>query len=51
MAGIVFVARWLVNQNAKFGGGARIADIHSLVEKLRAHGWRIEQMPCPELGA
>jgi predicted secreted protein len=52
MAGVAFVAHCLLNQNAKVDGGARTAGVYSpLVEELRAHGWRIEQMPCPELGA
>jgi predicted secreted protein len=50
MAGVAFVAHCLLNQNAKVDGGARTAGIYSpLVEELRARGWRIEQMPCPEL--
>jgi predicted secreted protein len=50
MAGVAFVAHCLLNQNAKVDGGARTAGVYSpLVEELRAHGWRIEQMPCPEL--
>jgi predicted secreted protein len=50
MAGVAFVAHCLLNQNAKVDGGARTAGVYSpLVEELRARGWRIEQMPCPEL--
>jgi predicted secreted protein len=50
VAGVAFVAHCLLNQNAKVDGGARTAGIYPpLVEKLREHGWRIEQMPCPEL--
>jgi predicted secreted protein len=50
MAGVAFVAHCLLNQNAKVDGGARAAGIYPpLVEELRARGWRIEQMPCPEL--
>jgi predicted secreted protein len=50
MAGVAFVAHCLLNQNAKVDGGARASGIYPpLVEELRARGWRIEQMPCPEL--
>lgn len=50
MAGVAFVAHCLLNQNAKVDGGARTPGIYPpLVEELRARGWRIEQMPCPEL--
>lgn len=50
MAGVAFVAHCLLNQNARVDGGARTAGVYSpLVEELRASGWRIEQMPCPEL--
>jgi predicted secreted protein len=50
VARIAFVAHCLLNQNAKVDGGARTPGVYSpLVEELRAQGWRIEQMPCPEL--
>src|SRR5713101_7479517 len=50
MPGVAFVAHCMLNQNSKTIGGARCAGIYSpLVEVLRAQGWRIEQMPCPEL--
>ena len=50
MAGVAFVAHCLLNQNSKTDGGARCPGVSSpLVEDLRARGWRIEQMPCPEL--
>jgi predicted secreted protein len=40
----------MLNQNAKTYGGARCPGIYSpLVDEVRARGWRIEQMPCPEL--
>jgi predicted secreted protein len=40
----------MLNQNSKTIGGARCPGIYSpLVEVLRQTGWRIEQMPCPEL--
>jgi len=51
MLGVAFVANCLLNQNAKVYGGARSPGVYSpLVDVLRAEGWRIEQMPCPELG-
>ncbi len=50
MPGVAFVAHCMLNQNSKTIGGARCAGIYSpLVEVLRGQGWRIEQMPCPEL--
>jgi predicted secreted protein len=50
MSGVAFVAHCLLNQNAKTHGGARCPGVYSpLVEEIREHGWRIEQMPCPEL--
>src|SRR6266702_2170292 len=48
--GVAFVAHCLLNQNSKTDGGARCPGVYSpAVEVLRAQGWRIEQMPCPEL--
>src|SRR5260370_12062441 len=48
--GVAFVAHCLLNQNSKVGDGAHCAGIYSpAVDVLRAKGWRIEQMPCPEL--
>ncbi len=48
--GVAFVAHCLLNQNSKVGDGAHCAGVYSpVVEVLRAKGWRIEQMPCPEL--
>lgn len=50
MTGVAFVAHCLLNQNSKTDGGARCPGIYSpLVDELRSAGWRIEQMPCPEL--
>jgi predicted secreted protein len=50
MPGVAFVAHCLLNQNSKTHGGARCPGIYSpLVEELRTAGWRLEQMPCPEL--
>jgi predicted secreted protein len=48
--GVAFVAHCLLNQNSKVGDGAHCAGVHSpVIDALRAKGWRIEQMPCPEL--
>src|SRR5215470_2263453 len=48
--GVAFVAHCLLNQNSKVGDGAHCAGIYSpVVDVLRDKGWRIEQMPCPEL--
>jgi predicted secreted protein len=50
MPGVAFVAHCMLNQNSKTVGGARCPGIYSpLVDVLRKTGWRIEQMPCPEL--
>jgi predicted secreted protein len=50
MPGVAFVAHCMLNQNSKTAGGASCPGIYSpLVDELRAAGWRIEQMPCPEL--
>ena len=50
MPGVAFVAHCLLNQNSKTHGGARCPGVYSpLVEELRTAGWRMEQMPCPEL--
>jgi predicted secreted protein len=48
--GVAFVAHCLLNQNSKVGDGAHCAGVYSpIVDVLRDQGWRIEQMPCPEL--
>jgi predicted secreted protein len=48
--GVAFVAHCLLNQNSKVRDGAHCAGVYSpVVDVLRAKGWRIEQMPCPEL--
>src|SRR5215469_8093694 len=48
--GVAFVAHCLLNQNSKVREGAHCAGVYSpIVDVLRAEGWRIEQMPCPEL--
>ena len=50
MAGVAFIAHCLLNQNAKVRGGARSPGMYApLVDELRLKGWRIEQLPCPEL--
>jgi len=48
--GVAFVAHCLLNQNSKVGDGAHCAGVYSpVIDVLREKGWRIEQMPCPEL--
>lgn len=48
--GVAFVAHCMLNQNAKTYGGAKCPGVYSpLVDEARRHGWRIEQLPCPEL--
>lgn len=48
--GVAFVAHCMLNQNSKVGDGAHCAGIYSpMIDVLRDKGWRIEQMPCPEL--
>src|SRR5579864_5468256 len=50
MANVAFVAHCLLNQNAKTPGGAVCPGVYSpVVEELRAKGWQLVQMPCPEL--
>jgi predicted secreted protein len=45
-----YLAHCLLNANAKVGEGALCAGIFApLVGRLRARGWTIRQMPCPEL--
>ncbi|MGH3033833.1 MAG: CD3072 family TudS-related putative desulfidase [Gaiellaceae bacterium] len=45
-----YLAHCLLNANAKVGEGALCAGIFSpLLARLRARGWTIRQMPCPEL--
>ncbi len=47
---VAFVAHCLVNQNAKVSEFARCAGVVTpLVERLREHGYAIEQLPCPEM--
>src|SRR5262249_1847364 len=48
--GVAFVAHCRLNQNSTGWDGAHCAGVYSpVVDVLRAKGWRIEQMPCPEL--
>ena len=49
--GVAFVAHCLLNQNSKVGrrGALRRACTPPVIDVLREKGWRIEQMPCPEL--
>lgn len=47
---VALLANCLLNQNAKCGGGARFPGIVSpVVEALRARGYQMLQLPCPEL--
>jgi predicted secreted protein len=49
-AGVLFVAHCLLNQNAKVADAAHCPGAYApVIEAARAAGWRIEQMPCPEL--
>jgi predicted secreted protein len=48
--GVAFVAHCLLNQNSKVGDGAHCAGVYSpVIDVLRDKGWRVEQIPCPEL--
>jgi predicted secreted protein len=50
MTGVAFVAHCMLNQNSVTPEGAICAGVYSpIVDQLRERGWRIEQMPCPEL--
>jgi predicted secreted protein len=50
MARVAFVAHCLLNQNSRVVGAATCAGVYSpAVDELRARGWEIAQMPCPEL--
>jgi predicted secreted protein len=50
MANVAFVAHCLLNQNSKTPGGAVCPGVYSpVVEELRAKGWQLVQMPCPEV--
>ena len=45
-----YVAHCLLNVNSKVGDGALCAGVYSpLVDRLRADGWTLRQLPCPEL--
>src|SRR6185369_10397862 len=45
-----WVSHCLLNQNSKVLDGAHCAGVYSpIIDVLRERGWRIEQMPCPEL--
>lgn len=47
---VAFVAHCLVNQNAKVSEFARCPGVVTpLVERLRQHGYEIQQLPCPEM--
>lgn len=47
---VAFVAHCLVNQNAKVQEFARAAGVvPGVVDRLRRHRYRIQQLPCPEM--
>ena len=47
---VAFVAHCLVNQNAKVQEFARSPGVvPGVVQRLRNHGYRIQQLPCPEM--
>lgn len=47
---VAFVAHCLANQNAKVSEFARCAGVVTpLVARLRASGYALEQLPCPEM--
>lgn len=47
---VAYVAHCLVNQNAKVQEFARAAGaVPGVIERLRTHGYRIQQLPCPEM--
>jgi predicted secreted protein len=47
---VAFVAHCLVNQNAKVQEFARSPGVvPGVVERMRRHGYRIQQLPCPEM--
>ena len=51
MTRVAFVAHCMLNQNARVAGGAYCPGVYSpFVDALRADGWQLAQMPCPELG-
>jgi len=47
---VALIANCLLNQNAKVCQGAHYRGVVSpVVEALRRHGYRLQQLPCPEL--
>jgi predicted secreted protein len=47
---VAYVAHCLANQNAKVSEFAKCAGVVTpLVQRLRAHGYEIQQLPCPEM--
>lgn len=47
---VAFVAHCLVNQNAKVQEFARSRGaVPGVVDRLRSNGYRIQQLPCPEM--
>jgi predicted secreted protein len=51
MSKVAFVAHCVLNQNARVAGGAYCSGVYSPSgDERRAKGWKLAQMPCPELG-
>jgi predicted secreted protein len=47
---VAYVAHCLINQNAKVSEFAKCPGVVTpLVDRLRAHGYEIQQLPCPEM--
>ena len=47
---VAYVAHCLANQNAKVSEFAKCAGVVTpLIERLRANGYEIQQLPCPEM--
>jgi len=47
---VAYVAHCLANQNAKVSEFAKCSGVVTpLIDRLRAHGFEIQQLPCPEM--
>jgi predicted secreted protein len=47
---VAYIAHCLANQNAKVSEFAKCAGVVTpLIERLRANGYEIQQLPCPEM--
>jgi predicted secreted protein len=50
MPRVAYVAHCLANQNAKVSEFAKCAGVVApLIERLRANGYELQQLPCPEM--